>query len=185
MVRELGEQIARMHTIGWGDLGEAVRFFENDTDDFLAIEPEFIEHGAKAGLDRRALEHALRFFEAVTKRRGPVDRRLTHNDFRACHVMVHEGRLSGIIDFGEISMDTPINEFAKWAYWEEPALPVAWLREGYGDKGLFGAGYEELFQAHRIANALWALRWYAITGYTAGVERAAGRVAGYLGELGF
>jgi hypothetical protein len=98
-------------------------------------------------------------------------------------VLVHEGRLSGLIDFGQVSMDSPINEFAKWAYWEEPDLPVAWLREGYGDKSLFAAGYDELFRAHRIANALWALRWYALTGYAAGVARAAARAARYLAEI--
>ena len=184
VVRELGEQISRMHTIGPGDLGEAARFFEDETDDFLAMEAEFVELGGDAGLDRRALQRAFRFFEAATMRHGPPPRRLTHNDFRACHVLVHEGRLSGLIDFGEVSMDSPINEFAKWAYWEEPALPVAWLQEGYGDKSLFDADYAELFQAFRIANALWVLRWYALTGYAAGVDRAAASIARYLGEIG-
>jgi Ser/Thr protein kinase RdoA (MazF antagonist) len=184
VVRELGEQISRMHTIGPGDLGEAVRFFENDTDDFLATEAEFVELGGNAGLDRRALERAFRFFEAVTTRHGPQLRRVTHNDLRACHVLVHEERLSGVIDFGQVSMDSPINEFAKWDYWESPALPVAWLQEGYSDKGLFGEDYGEVFQAFRIANALWVLRWYSLTGYAAGVSRAAASLAAYLAEIG-
>lgn len=184
VVRELGEQLSRMHTIGPDDLGEAARFFENDTDDFLATEAEFVELGANAGLDRRALEGAFRFFETVMTAHGPLPRRLTHNDFRACHVLVHQGRLSGLIDFGQVSMDSPINEFAKWDYWEGPALPVAWLQEGYGDKRLFADGYDELFRAFRIANALWALRWYAITGYAAGVDRAAASVTRYLSAIG-
>ncbi len=184
VVREIGEQISRMHTIGAGELGEAARFFENDTDDFLAIEEEFIALGANAGLDRRALERAFRFFEAVMIQHAPLPRRLIHNDLRACHVLVHEGRLSGVIDFGQVSMDSPINEFAKWDYWEEPALPVAWLREGYGDESLLDADNAELFQAFRIANALWVLRWYALTGYAAGVERAAARLTSYLSEVG-
>jgi Ser/Thr protein kinase RdoA (MazF antagonist) len=184
VVRELGEQLSRMHSIGPGELGEAARFFENDTDDFLAIEAEFVELGGNAGLDRRALERAFRFFEAVTRRHGPLPRRLTHNDLRACHVLVHEGRLSGVIDFGQVSMDSRINEFAKWGYWEEPDLPVAWLREGYGDKTLFDSSYPELFRAFRIANGLWVLRWYALTGYAAGVERAAASLTRYLVEIG-
>ncbi len=184
VVRELGEQISRMHAIGPGDLGEAARFFANDADDFLAMEAEFVDLGVNAGLDRQALQRAFRFFEAVMMRHAPLPRRLTHNDFRACHVLVHDGRLSGVIDFGEVSMDSPINEFAKWAYWEGPALPVAWLQEGYGDKALFNADYGELFQAFRLANALWALRWYALTGYAPGVDRAAQRLTQYLAELG-
>lgn len=183
VVRELGEQISRMHALGPADLGEAIRFFENDTDNFLAMEAEFVRLGCEAGLERRTLERAFRFFEAVMTRRDHP-RRLTHNDLRACHVLVHEGRLSGLIDFGEVSIDLPVNEFAKWDYWEAPALPVVWLQEGYGDKGLFGEGYGEVFHALRTANALWVLRWYALTGYAAGVRRAAARLAGYLAEIG-
>jgi aminoglycoside phosphotransferase (APT) family kinase protein len=183
VLRELGEQISRMHGIGPDDLGPATRFFENDTDDFLATESEFVRLGVAAGLDRRALEAVFRFFDKAMSSQPELTPRLTHNDFRACHVLIHEGRLSGLIDFGQVSMDTPINEFAKWDYWEAPDLPIVWLREGYGDQGLFGAGYLERFQALRIANALWALKWYAMTGYPAGAERAACRIAGYLTEL--
>lgn len=184
VVRQLGEQLSRMHAIGPGELGAAARFFEHDTDDLLATQAEFVELGAAAGLDRRALERGFRRFEAVTTRGGAPPPRLTHNDIRACHVLVHDGRLSGIIDFGQVSLESPVNEFAKWAYWEEPALPVAWLREGYGDERLFGPRYDELFQAFRFANALWALRWYALTGYAGGVSRAAARLTGYLAEIG-
>jgi len=81
-------------------------------------------------------------------------------------------------------MDSPVNEFAKWDYWESPALPVAWLQEGYSDKSLFDDGYVELLRAFRIANALWVLRWYSLTGYAAGVDRAATSLTGYLGEVG-
>jgi aminoglycoside phosphotransferase (APT) family kinase protein len=122
----------------------------------------------------------------VTGRRSAAGRtRLTHNDFRACHVLVHEGRLSGLIDLGQVSMDTPVNDLAKWSYWEEPQLPARWLREGYGDQSLFGDGYDERFAALRLANALWVLRWYALTGYPEGAARAAGRIADYLAEPGF
>ena len=138
----------------------------------------------KAGLEAQALQRAFRFFEAVMARHGPPPLRLTHNDLRACHVLVHDGRLSGLIDFGQVSMDSPVNDLAKWDYWESPALPAAWLQEGYGDESLFGEGYAELFRALRIANALWVLRWYSLTGYPAGVDRAASRLAGYLSEIG-
>ncbi|HLI66958.1 MAG TPA: aminoglycoside phosphotransferase family protein [Caulobacteraceae bacterium] len=182
IVEEVGEQLSRMHTIGVADLGEAAQFFEGDTDDFLAMEGEFVRLGAAAGVNPAALERGFRAFETVMAS-GPVERRLTHNDIRACHILVHEGRLSGLIDFGQASMDSPINEFGKWAYWEEPELPVAWLEQGYGDKSLFGDGYRERLRLFRLVNGLWVLRWYALTGYPAGVERAAARIADDLAEL--
>ena len=97
-------------------------------------------------------------------------------------MLVYEGRLSGLIDFGQVSMDSPVNEFAKWDFWEAPQLPAAWLEEGYADKSLFGEGYRELFAALRISNALWALRWYALTGYAGGVDQAKAKLGGYLSE---
>ena len=179
VVIELGEELSRMHTIGVDDLGEGAAFFAGDTDDFLELEDEFVELASAAGLDSDVLARAFRLYQATVARQAPASRRLTHNDLRACHVLVDQGRLSGVIDFGQVSLDSPINEFAKWDYWEAPDLPVAWLEEGYGDKSLFGTGYERLFTALRIANALWALRWYALTGYAAGVERAATKLRGY------
>jgi aminoglycoside phosphotransferase (APT) family kinase protein len=180
VVHQVGEDLSRMHTISDADLGEGASFFVDDTDDFLVSESEFIALGADAGLDGEALAHGFRFFEATMAEHTPLPRCLTHNDLRACHVMVHEGELSGLIDFGEVSIDSPINEFAKWDYWDAPDLPVAWLEEGYADKTLFGPGYGALFASYRFANALWALRWYALTGYAAGVDRARNRLTRYL-----
>jgi aminoglycoside phosphotransferase (APT) family kinase protein len=182
IVRQVGEQLSLMHSITEADLGDGARFFADDTDDFLGLEAEFTELAGRAGLDSAAIGRAFRFVERTLATLLP--RTLTHNDIRACHVMVHEGRLSGLIDFGQVSIDSPINEFGKWDYWEAPALPAAWLMEGYGDKTLFADGYEAKFAAFRIANALWALRWYALTGYAAGVERARNKLAQYLAELG-
>jgi aminoglycoside phosphotransferase (APT) family kinase protein len=182
IARELGDHLSRIHTIRPENLGEAAAFFASDTDDTLATVPQFLHFAAEAGLDVPALERALRRVERVLAQ--PRADRLTHNDFRACHAMVHEGRLSGLIDFGQVSVDTPINDLAKWEFWEAPAIPAAWLAEGYGDKRLLDDGYAERFRVYRLTNALWVLRWYALTGYAAGAERAAGRIAGYLAEMG-
>jgi Ser/Thr protein kinase RdoA (MazF antagonist) len=183
VVRELGEQLSRMHAIAPGDLGEGARFFENDTDDFLATRPQFTQLGLQAGLAHEDLDRAFEIFETAMRRHPLQPRRLTHNDLRACHVLVHDGRLSGIIDFGQVSIDSPINEFAKWDYWEAPALPVSWLQEGNADKPLFDEAYGDCFQALRLANALWVLRWYTLTGYAAGVARAVASIRRYLAEL--
>ena len=109
--------------------------------------------------------------------------RLTHNDLRACHVLVHDDALSGLIDFGQVSIDSPVNEFAKWDYWGGPTLPAAWLREGYADQSLFDETYDALFTTLRIANALWVMAGTDLTGYPAGVERAKVRLEGYLREI--
>ncbi|HZC17292.1 MAG TPA: aminoglycoside phosphotransferase family protein, partial [Caulobacteraceae bacterium] len=150
VVRQVGEQLSRLHSITAADLGDGAGFFEGDTDDFLSLEAEFTEIASRAGLQRATMGRAFRFVEAALA--APQPRALTHNDIRACHVLVHQGRLSGLIDFGQVSVDSPVNEFAKWDYWEAPDLPVAWLMEGYADKTLFAEGYEQRFAALRVAN---------------------------------
>src|SRR5450432_3810562 len=64
IVRELGEQISRMHTIRPEDIGAAAHFFENDTDDFLATEAEFVRLALQAGLTAPTLDRAFRYYEA-------------------------------------------------------------------------------------------------------------------------
>jgi aminoglycoside phosphotransferase (APT) family kinase protein len=184
VVRQVGEQLCRLHTITAADLGDGARFFADDTDDFLAMEPEFVEIAIAAGLPRAAMDRALRFVEAALAGAAHLPRCLTHNDLRACHVLVHDGQLSGLIDFGQVSIDSPVNEFAKWDYWEAPHLPIAWLEQGYADKAVFAEGYGEHLAALRIVNALWVMRWYAITGYAAGVDRAAARLTQYFAQRG-
>lgn len=183
IVREVGGQLSRMHTIGADDLGDGARFFANETDDFLPMEAEFTDIAVRAGLDRTPVERAFRLARSTLERHAARRMRLTHNDLRACHVLVCDGALSGLIDFGQVSVDSPVNEFAKWDYWEAPTMPSAWLREGYGDQSLFDETYDEIFTTLRVANALWVMRWYDLTGYAAGVERAKVRLEGYLGEL--
>ena len=84
-VRELGEQISRMHSIGMDDLGGGDAFFDGDTDDTLVTAPEFVRLGVAAGLRESALRDGLRFYEAAMAAGPPLERRLTHNDLRACH----------------------------------------------------------------------------------------------------
>ena len=52
---------------------------------------------------------------------------------------------------------------------------------GNGPGGL--GDYRELFEAYRIANALWALRWYALTGFPDGVTHAKQKLERYFAEL--
>ena len=49
-MREVGDQLSRMHMIGADDLGDGARFFAGDTDEFLPMEGEFTEIAVRAGL---------------------------------------------------------------------------------------------------------------------------------------
>ena len=61
-------------------------------------------------------------------RASPLRVALIHNDLLARHVLVREGRLAGIIDFGEVAAEPVANEFAKWDFCEGDRFPVEWIQ---------------------------------------------------------
>jgi aminoglycoside phosphotransferase (APT) family kinase protein len=179
VVNQAGEVLSRLHTIqtegaggvdgrGHGEFQSYEAFF----DDFMAQEAQFVAVAERTGFDRDGLHRALRYAEQTAWSLAPIRICLTHNDFCARHLLVKGSKLSGVIDFGQVSGETPVNEFAKWDYWEGAALPVDWLKEGYGDKSLFGDRFEALFRLTRIMNGLCGLNWYDQRGYLHGVEEA-------------
>lgn len=144
-------------------------------DALLAEAPEFEDAGRSVGLDmetvRGWLQEVIDSFRAVPPRVA-----LLHKDLLANHVLVHDGNLSGIIDFGEVAAEPAANEFAKWDFSEGGHLPVVWLAAGYGDPSLFEAPNDRTYQALWVATGLWNMRWYHVTGFVPGVEAARDRL---------
>jgi Ser/Thr protein kinase RdoA (MazF antagonist) len=182
LLREVGAWLRRLHTIpvrGHGYLdghgvGEHATF-----DDWLADltgpAAAFEDAGAAVGLEAATVRVWL---DEIVRalRTAPPRITLIHNDLLATHVLVgDDGGLSGIIDFGEVAAEPAANDLAKWDVVEGERLPVAWIREGYGE----GAATEASADASRAlwrANALWRLRWYHETGYPEGVAEARDRL---------
>ena len=101
-----------------------------------------------------------------------------HNDLLAKHVLVRDGQLAGVIDFGEAAAEPAAGGFAKWDFIEGDRFPVAWIREGYDDPSLFEPPNDRTYRALWSANGLWRMRWYHETGFRAGAEAARDRLLG-------
>lgn len=127
--------------------------------------------GLEAATIRGWLNEILDSFRA-----SPPRAALIHNDLVANHVLVHDGKLSGIIDFGEVAAEPAANDFAKWDFWEGERFPVAWMQAGYGDPSLFEAPNDRIYRALRLATGLWLMRWYHETGFQPGMEAARDRL---------
>ncbi|MDA1239518.1 MAG: aminoglycoside phosphotransferase family protein [Chloroflexi bacterium] len=54
----------------------------------------------------------------------------SHTDLKASHFLLHEGRLAGLIDFGDAAIVPPAFDIASFAYYQGWALTTA-LLEGY------------------------------------------------------
>ena len=179
---DVGAWLTELHSIpvqGFGYLdGSGVGKFPT-MDDWLAGlttgAPVFEEAGRSVGLDAATIRGWLR--EIVDSfGASPPRVALLHNDLLANHVLVHDGHLSGIIDFGEVAAEPAASDFARWDFQEGERFPVEWIQAGYGDRSLFEAPNDRTYRALWLANGLWHLRWYYETGFRPGVEAGRDRL---------
>ena len=179
---EVGAWLTELHSIpvqGFGYLdGYGVGKLATMDDWLAGMTTEahaFEEAGRSVGLEVATIRGWLR--EIVDSFRATPPRvTLIHNDLLANHVLVHDGHLSGIIDFGEVAAEPTASDFAKWDFFEGERFPVEWIQAGYGDPSLLEAPNDRTYRALRLANGLWRLRWYYETGFQPGVEAARDRL---------
>jgi len=176
VLNQLGEWLSQLHTVpvyGFSYLdGEGRAPFKDyagTSDWFATVRPDFEAAAGAAGIAIATLDAWLAGIDDVLRavRPAPV---LCHNDLLAKHVLVREGRLAGVIDFGEVSGEPALNEFAKWDFCDGERFPVRWLAEGYADQSLFAPGHEAFYRALWLMNALYLLSWYHRTGHPGGVR---------------
>lgn len=179
IVVQAGEFLSRIHSIpvkGFGYInGQGEGQFltpESETNAFLEMEAEF--HALAKRLDLRShdMDRALRLVVDGERMMGNIDPCLTHNDFQAKHIMVANGVITGIIDFGEVAGSEPLSDIVRWDYYEAARFPLAWLQEGYANKQVFADNFTQRLHIKRIAFSLWAMRWYDRNGYAAGIGDA-------------
>jgi aminoglycoside phosphotransferase (APT) family kinase protein len=191
LTRQAGELLSRVHrvrTTGLGYIdGHGVgpfADFEALMADFLGQAAAYADLAARHALDPTLVARAFTVIEAAVRDAAPVRTCLIHNDFLPKHLLVHDGQITGLIDFGEVSGESPVMEFVKWDYLVGDALPLAWLREGYADQSLFDEGYARLFPALGLMTSLCLLAWYDGEGFAAGVATAKARLLRDVARLG-
>jgi aminoglycoside phosphotransferase (APT) family kinase protein len=135
----LGRELARIHSIRppRDDLAMLPAPPDDPAVDFVARQRAALD---AAGTPRPVLEWGLRHLEREAPRPGEVV--LNHNDFRTGNYMVHEGRVTAVLDW----------EFAAWG---DPHADLGWLcapcwrfggaheAGGIGPRAALYGGYEE------------------------------------------
>ena len=182
VLEDVGAWLKQLHAIpvrGLGTLdGSGVGQFET-WDEWLAnVGTEamaFEEAGRSVGLEPARIRGWLdEIVDSI--RAAPPRTTMNHNDLLAVHVLVHDGRLSGIIDFGVVAAEPAANDFAKWDFREGTRFPVESIQAGYGDPSLFEAPNDRLYRALWLLHGLWYLRHYHVTGFPRGVEAGRDRL---------
>lgn len=179
VVAQAGELLSRIHAVpvtGFGYInGKGAGEFltlEGGLDAFVQMESEFHALAQRLNLSSREMSRALRLVVDAEQAVGSGHPCLTHNDFRAKHIVVANGTVSGIIDFGEVAGSEPLSDFVRWDYTDGDRLPLEWLQEGYTNKQVFDTSFAHRLHAKRIGVSLWMMRWYDMQGYVEGVADA-------------
>lgn len=174
ITKQLGEFLSKIHSIpveGFGYLdgngqGGAPTTWASLGDQ----EEQYLDLARKTGFDQGAMKAILTVLKE--KEYPIVQLSCVHNDFRARHVMVHEDRITGIIDWGEVAGGDPMSDFAKWDYKDVERIPLEWLKAGYQNKALLADYFEERLYHRRLEFGLCIFWWYNYQGFPAGVEEA-------------
>ncbi|MFC7621472.1 phosphotransferase family protein [Microlunatus sp. GCM10028923] len=182
VLEEVGAWLKQLHTIpvqGLGSLdGSGVGRFETVEEWLANITAEakvFEDAGRAAGFEPATVRGWVR--EIVDAfRAAPPRMTMSHNDLLAVHVLVHEGRLSGVIDFGVVAAEPAANDFALWDFREGRRFPVEWIQAGYGDRSWFEPPNDRTYRALWLLHGLWYVRHYHVTGFPPGVEAGRDRL---------
>jgi aminoglycoside phosphotransferase (APT) family kinase protein len=179
IVMQDGALLSRIHAVpvkGFGYInGRGEGEFltpQSEITAFVAMEAEFHALAKRIDLSDRAMGRALRWVVDDWRAAQSIVPCLTHNDFSAKHILVANGVIAGIIDFGEVAGSEPLSDLVRWDYYDAARFPFAWLQEGYADKQVFTVDFTRRLHIKRIAFSLWAMRWYDMRGYAEGVADA-------------
>lgn len=182
VVAQAGEELRRIHSIpatGFGPLnGQGEGPYET-LYDRLAM-----QFAAAEEYDRDLSSTASRALERVSKSLPTTPPILIHGDFGPKHFVVADGRLDGILDWGNVEGGTPEMDFARWNFYYRDRVPVAWLREGY-DRDAEGV---QSMPDQPILELFWGVKsflHYAQNGHEDQLLVARERLEGPLAALAF
>ncbi len=178
IIFKAGEILSKIHSIktnGFGELdGSGNGLFTNFSDlmqEHIGQEEDFLSIAKEIDFNLVAMKKVFRILKEK-KLFMSTKSVLNHNDFGPKHIMVKNDKITGILDFGEVSGHSPINDFAKWDYWFSNEIPLDWLKSGYSNKNLFDSHFDEILHWIKLNNGLSVLWWYYTQNYSEAVEKA-------------
>ena len=182
IINQAGELLGKIHSVsvdGFGKLnaiGHAPfkTYLEYFRDDVGTYE-QSLWLAEAVNLDKNELRKVFDILQEEMNQVSDIPAVLTHNDFAPKHIMVKGEAITGILDWGEASGNSPVNDFAKWAKWY-PDIPLDWLKEGYPNKKLFEGNFDSIVKILKLKSDLGSIYHYYKEEYTEGVERAKERL---------
>jgi aminoglycoside phosphotransferase (APT) family kinase protein len=178
-----GEILSKIHSIktkgyGW-IIGEGKSEYDtsdNIIDDILGRKKRLYEITKNESITHQQIDEALKMVEQFRKSYSETVPHLNHGDYGHKHLMVKDGKIVAILDWGGVRSDTPIYEFACWDYWFGEYIPTKWLKEGYQNKELFNGDFDVVLHTLRIMKGIEIIDWYDSQKYKQAVDKAIGKL---------
>lgn len=118
------------------------------------------------------LSNVLSFIEKEIVTIPEIQPVLNHGDYGPKHLFFENQNITGVIDWGEVSGNTPLVDIAEWDYWYNDEFPTQWLLLGYSDKNVSKQVDSSLFKIIQLNKALENINWYDNSNYKKGVVEA-------------
>ena len=169
ITRQAGEILSKIHSIpihGFGALDEQGNGQYATMKDFLlnAFDEDKMSHVAQSvGIDQSVMNRALEVIHQGALLYPETTPCLIHNDYGPKHILVHNGRITGIIDFEIARSGDPVREFARWAYFNSEDGRNAYMdsfKEGYANKSIFSDTFDGRFRVWMMYLILVHLNYF-------------------------
>jgi aminoglycoside phosphotransferase (APT) family kinase protein len=179
LLRQLGELLAKIHSVETGGFG----VLDAHGDGKFHSVPELVAGDwnisfdeVLAALETRPADAALarkgyEILQTEAPRYSESSPRLAHNDLAPQHILVHEGKISGIIDFESAIGADPMMELARWEAKYGQTYPLEKILEGYGKDSL-PRDFERSKAFWNIYRAFVSLRYCIRAGKQVGIENS-------------
>lgn len=167
-----GEILSKIHSIktkGFGEINSlGVGEFETWSEYMIKQDKKrelVLEEARKIGVDTKLVQQAFVILDKNKDIYRHADSRLAHSDYGIKHMLVHDGKINGIIDFENCRGADIAYDFSWWNYFGENRPPVEWLIEGYRKSGNLGENFNERRHLVKIKIALDLLIYYGDAGH--------------------
>lgn len=167
-----GEILSKIHSIktkGFGEINSlGVGEFETWSEYMLNQDKKrelVLEEARRIGVDTKLVQQAFTILDNNQDVYEHIDSRLAHSDYGIKHMLVHEGKINGIIDFENCRGADIVYDFSWWNYFGQNRPPIEWLIEGYVKNGNLGENFEARMHLVKIKIALDLLIYYGDVGH--------------------
>ncbi|MEK7502299.1 MAG: aminoglycoside phosphotransferase family protein [Patescibacteria group bacterium] len=172
IVINAGEILSKIHSIktkGFGEINSTgVGKFESWSEYMLKQNKNsdvVLEQVKKIGVNPKLIHEAFEILEKNQDIYKNVDSRLVHSDYGIKHMLIHDDKINGIIDFENCRGADIAYDFSWWQYFGKNRPPVEWLMEGYKRNGNLGENFEARMHLVKIEIALSLLIYYGDAGH--------------------